>query len=180
MKYLMGLIFICFNISCLHANTIAGYDFQSYPAKLYQGKKAPLQLGDWQNFRTRLKRAHDDGTINFAGNYIITTWGCGTGCLDGAMIDKRTGIVYDIPIGEGTPYDFGCTYESSNELENAWVVFYPNSRLFVSRNCHNEAIENSNENLETITYFINVWDEKSKQFKLIKQVNQTYKTTSED
>lgn len=31
---------------------------------------------------------------NFAGHYILTTWGCGTSCLMGAIIDARTGKVH--------------------------------------------------------------------------------------
>ena len=95
--------YLCFALACIstsHAETIAGYSFEKYPAKIYNGKQAPLKLGDWSSFRTRLKEAHKDGEINFAGNYIVTTWGCGTSCVSGSMIDKRTGKVYDIPLGE--------------------------------------------------------------------------------
>ena len=44
-------------------------------------------------FRTRLTAALRQGT-DFAGRYKIAAWGCGTGCISGAVIDTRTGRVY--------------------------------------------------------------------------------------
>lgn len=170
------LIFSLANLSA-HAETMAGYSFEKYPAKVYTGKKAPLKLGDWKMFKTRLKDAHADGKVGFGGNYIVSLWGCGTGCLSGAMIDKRTGKIYGLPIGEETPSDFGCSYEFDNPLENERVIFYPNSRLFISRNCESEQIGDSNQYIEKFSFLVNVWDEKTKKFKLIKTVNKTYQTT---
>src|SRR5262249_16081404 len=34
---------------------------------------------------------------DFAGHYIVATWGCGAGCVMGAIIDAKTGRVYWIP-----------------------------------------------------------------------------------
>jgi hypothetical protein len=34
------------------------------------------------------------GKVNFAGHFILTGWGCGTGCISGAIIDARNGRVY--------------------------------------------------------------------------------------
>ena len=159
-----------------YAKTVAGYEFGKYPAKVYTGKKAPLKLGEWKLFKTRLSDAHKDGTINFAGSYIVEIWGCGTGCISGAMIDKRTGKVYGLPIGEGTPYDLGCSHEFDSPLENERVVFFPNSRLFVTRDCENEQIGNSNQYLEIYTFNMHLWDEKTKKFKLTKKVHKTQTT----
>lgn len=173
-------VYLCFSLVCIstsHAETIAGHSFEKYPAKLYKGKKAPLKLGEWSYFRTRLKAAHQDGKINFAGNYIVTTWGCGASCLSGAMIDKRTGKVYDIPLGETedgvTPYESGaeCFAEGAELEDSERLVFYPNSRLFISRNCEGERV-NSTTGKQLITYHVNIWDEKSKKFKL-KKVQQS-------
>lgn len=181
MKHFISLSLLSLLILSLpaQAKSVAGFDFNDYPAKIYTGKKAPLKLGDWQIFRKRLKWAHDDGKINFAGNYIVSLWGCGAGCLSGAMVDKRTGNVYDIPIGEETPYDFGCSYEIGNTLEDERLVFYPNSRLFISRNCESKQVGNSNQYIEKYTFFINLWNEKTKKFKLIKTVDKTITTTKD-
>lgn len=158
-------------VSSAHAETIAGYSFEKYPAKVYTGKKAPLKLDDWGMFRTRLKEAHKDGEIGFAGNYIVTTWGCGASCISGAMIDKRTGKVYGIPLGETddgmTPYESGpeCNgYAEGAELDdNERLAFYPNSRLFITRSCEGEKV-NATTGKQILTYYINIWDEKTKKF----------------
>ena len=172
--------YLCFALACIstsHAETIAGYSFEKYPAKIYNGKQAPLKLGDWSSFRTRLKEAHKDGEINFAGNYIVTTWGCGTSCVSGSMIDKRTGKVYDIPLGETegsvTPYESGaeCFADGAELDDNERLAFYPNSRLFISRNCEGEQV-NETTGKQLITYYVNIWDEKTKTFKL-KKVQQS-------
>lgn len=165
----------CVLTTTAHAEKMVGYDFNQYATKIYTGKKAPLKLGDWKMFKTRLKWAHQDGEINFAGNYMVTTWGCGAGCLSGAMIDKRTGVIYGLPIGEGSPYDSGCSHGWQNPLENEAIAFQANSRLFISRNCEMEQIGDSNQYIEKYTYFINIWDEKAKKFKLIKQVKKSIK-----
>lgn len=173
-------VYLCLLLSVTnmsHAETIAGYSFEKHPAKIYTGKKAPLKLGDWRSFRTRLTEAHKEGDVNFAGNYIVTTWGCGASCVSGAMIDKRTGNVYGIPLGETddgvTPYESGaeCFAEEAELDESENVVFYPNSRLFISRNCNGEKI-NTTTGKQLITYYVNIWDEKSKTFKL-KKVKQS-------
>jgi hypothetical protein len=45
---------------------------------------------DAGTYRTRLSEGLADG-VNFAGRYVVVTWGCGTGCTNGAIIDTRTG-----------------------------------------------------------------------------------------
>ncbi|WP_296405195.1 hypothetical protein [Psychrobacter sp.] len=172
--------YLCLALACTsmsHAKTIAGYSFEKYPAKIYTGKKAPLNLDGWSDFRTRLRDAHKDSEINFAGNYIVTTWGCGTSCIMGAMIDKRTGKVYSLPLGEiedgVTPYDSDeeCYAEGAQLDHSERLAFYPNSRLFITRNCEGEKVNNTTGK-QIITYFVNIWDEKTKKFNL-KKVNQS-------
>jgi len=76
-------------------------------------------------FRTRLKAALAEGT-DFAGHYKIAGWGCGTGCISGAVIDIRNGRVYfpeelyALSVGY-----FTCEYE----LEP--LKYRKNSRLLV-------------------------------------------------
>ncbi len=47
-------------------------------------------------FRTMLKHAAEEKP-NFAGHYVVSTWGCGAGCVMGVVIDTRTGRVYWLP-----------------------------------------------------------------------------------
>jgi len=72
--------------------------FEDYPAKeIFTGKTAPLKLNeDTRMFRTRLSQAAK-GPPNFAGRYILVTWGCGTDCLMGGVIDAKTGDTTMIP-----------------------------------------------------------------------------------
>ena len=58
-------------------------------AKAIDFKKNP----DARSFRTRLSEALHRG-VNFAGHYAVAGWGCGTGCISGAIIDARTGNVF--------------------------------------------------------------------------------------
>lgn len=73
-------------------------EFKDYPVcRPYAGKNTTLQLNRKDRvFRTRLKEAARQKP-NFAGHYILTTWGCGMECMMGAVIDARTGKVYRIP-----------------------------------------------------------------------------------
>lgn len=72
--------------------------FRDFPAPVYTGPNASVRLvtpGD-RMFRTRLR----DGAkqpVNFAGHYILTTWGCGTSCETGSVIDAMTGQVIELP-----------------------------------------------------------------------------------
>src|SRR5688572_27905237 len=72
--------------------------FKDYPPHgKYVGKNAAVIIRrDDRMFRTRLKEAAQEQP-NFAGHYILTAWGCGAGCLIGAVIDANTGRVYWFP-----------------------------------------------------------------------------------
>jgi len=49
-----------------------------------------------RNFRTRLEYNLNE-TANFAGHYILTSWGCGTMCQMIALIDVNNGEVFMPP-----------------------------------------------------------------------------------
>ena len=34
---------------------------------------------------------------NFGGHYVLVQWGCGTACMDGALIDANTGQISRLP-----------------------------------------------------------------------------------
>jgi hypothetical protein len=59
--------------------------------------QAPLRLDkDTHHYRTRIRKAAK-GQVNFAGHFILVTWGCGTGCEEGAIIDLSTGKTQLLP-----------------------------------------------------------------------------------
>lgn len=70
--------------------------FSSYPASLYQGRNAELRLGqdpEAKRYKTRLQEWSKE-KVNFAGHYILTTWGCGTSCVQIMIIDAKNGQVF--------------------------------------------------------------------------------------
>ncbi|MDM5177720.1 hypothetical protein PO883_11005 [Massilia sp. DJPM01] len=73
--------------------------FGDYPAAaIYQGPSARPLLANAQsrNYATRL-RAAASGKPDFAGRYVLATWGCGASCTMSAAIDARTGAVTWLP-----------------------------------------------------------------------------------
>jgi hypothetical protein len=73
--------------------------FEDYPAKPYAGTNAAADVRS--DPRSRLYRTQLSGWSrekpNFAGHYIVATWGCGTGCTQLAVIDALTGKVFHPP-----------------------------------------------------------------------------------
>lgn len=103
--------------------------YTEYPAhSAYRGKAADVVLSTAEEkmFRTRLRDASRE-TANFAGEYVLTTWGCGTSCIHGAVVSLRTGRVVFLP---GTI----CCGEGDGER----LEFRLNSRLLVAAGVINE------------------------------------------
>ena len=67
---------------------------------------------------------------NFAGHYFVIRWGCGSNCLMMAVVDAKTGKVYDPPLsGTGTEL-----YVNMDMLGDREIDFKPESSLMVLRN----------------------------------------------
>ena len=49
-----------------------------------------------KRFKTRITNEYKRGT-NFAWRYTFVNWGCGSPCKASAIVDSRTGKVYDGP-----------------------------------------------------------------------------------
>lgn len=96
------------------------YNYSDYPiTNIYTGKPAKLNLASNKNarsFKTRLNEGLQDG-VNFAGSYSIVTWGCGTECMAGAMVNVQTGQVIDLP-------EVG--FEQGIQKDSALYVVNPN------------------------------------------------------
>src|SRR4051812_38998112 len=70
--------------------------FTQYAVKVekIENIKVNLRSHKYANsYRTNLRNAAKEG-VNFAGHYILTTWGCGTNCSQTAIIDARNGQVF--------------------------------------------------------------------------------------
>jgi hypothetical protein len=74
--------------------------FSAYPASgsVYAGRHVPPDLSAPDNylFRTRITAASQESP-NFARRYVISIWGCGTGCGQGVAVNVATGKVIWLP-----------------------------------------------------------------------------------
>ena len=50
-----------------------------------------------ERYRTVITEKYNELEVNFASYYVVTTWGCGSGCVTGVMVDIRDGFVYSMP-----------------------------------------------------------------------------------
>lgn len=103
--------------------------FSAYPAKV---ERKSAKAIDFRNspgastFRTRLREALK-GQVNFAGRYILTGWGCGTGCSYSAIIDAKTGRVWFPDQLAGVSVWYGTGSEDFPET----YTYRKNSRLLI-------------------------------------------------
>jgi hypothetical protein len=131
--------------------------FDQYKVKISTAKPKPIKFSgnkDARMFRTRLKEAYKEG-VNFAGHFVFATWGCGTSCQQGAIIDTKTGVVY-FP-KELNVMTFRYIDEDVEPLQ-----FQKDSKLFIL----NGYPGTGEDNLEGAYYF--VWEgTKFKQVKFV-------------
>ncbi|MFT3745523.1 MAG: hypothetical protein QM785_14675 [Pyrinomonadaceae bacterium] len=96
--------------------------FSDYPAKsLFKGKPARVNLASAKGaryYRTNLRKAAAAGP-NFAGNYAIGLWGCGSPCLMAGMVDLRTGKVTWPPNPEMMVWDISFRVNSRLMIINS-------------------------------------------------------------
>lgn len=120
---LLFVLFYCFGHSCIAQERIPKFKDYSVTT-IYRGKNAPLILNrDTRTFKTRLREALK-GKPNFAGHYIVTSWGCGTGCQVGAVIDARNGKVYWFPFSVGQNYEVDDDYRPVEfRLDSKLIIF---------------------------------------------------------
>ena len=100
MRFSYSFLIILFAPFFLTLNAFAATppQFKDYPVtETFQGPNAPIKLSpDARNFKTRLQDAAKQKP-NFAGHYIVTYWGCGTGCRDTWIVDAKTGKASSLP-----------------------------------------------------------------------------------
>lgn len=126
--------------------------FRDYPSKeAYTGKPAKLLLNNdtAKLFRTRLREALTQEP-EFAGEYVIAVWGCGTECRSYTFVNKRTGQVIEQSFGG----------EDGDEPEK----FKLNSNLLVA---HGTEYDND---YNEIGYHASFYVLENDKFKLIKKV----------
>ena len=104
--------------------------FSAYPATVETARAKSINFKNdaaARTMRTRLKEALAGG-VNFAGHYIVAGWGCGTGCISGAIIDGRTGtVLWPLPL-----YALAVWYDGDDYTKDP-VEYRKNSRLLIIR-----------------------------------------------
>src|ERR1041385_401043 len=117
--------------------------FSAYAVKTTTAKAVPIRIGRHSHawlFRTALREAYGHGEPNFAGHYRIAGWGCGTSCINWAVVDVLTGSVYfDPKISE-----VGSAYAPPNHPEAAeygFLAFRRDSSLLVTTGTPDQSSE---------------------------------------
>lgn len=88
---------------------------------------------------------------NFAGHYVLDSFGCGTGCMATAIVDLRTGVVYRAPFHEPT-------YGERSYRADSRLVEFSKYDYFKANSPEMMQVDGIAE-----------WDEARKEFKILKQ-----------
>lgn len=133
--------------------------FKDYPAApLYSGAPGQLQTNSElaRSYRTRLGDAMSAEPV-FAGEYILTGWGCGGSCYTSAFVNKRTGQVIDTTFNAYSASRDDKEVRIGEEIELMRI----DSNLLVTRQVTED---------HPPQYFANFYVLENGQLKLIKQL----------
>ena len=155
MKNFVLLIALAISIASCQDKTKKDAESENpMPAKAETQGKAAINFESdpvAKEYRTVISEKYNELDVNFASYYIIATWGCGSGCVSGAMVDTRDGHVYPMPKDEEWGGN-GTYIESKKESKMLLTVL---------------AIQTpAGETEETRKYW--EWDEGSKKFEFAK------------
>jgi len=103
--------------------------FEDYLVEEFKGNlKDPIMGKDWyfNNYKDRIIEQCESG-VNFAGQYTIVSFGCGTACQQNLIFDRKTGkMVIDFVTSMGSDYrknssllirNFGAVDEKTSLIE---------------------------------------------------------------
>ncbi|MDT4969593.1 MAG: hypothetical protein QOJ64_4330 [Acidobacteriota bacterium] len=99
--------------------------FADFPARVTKATARQINFSSHpkaRQFRTQLRESLSE-VVDFAGRYIVATWGCGTDCEQSAIIDGKTGNVFFPKQLQGTSLG---TVDADEVLE-----YKENSRLLI-------------------------------------------------
>jgi len=113
----------------------------------YRGINHPLVMDEFSHtFRTRLRQAIKNQTPSFAGEYIVTNWGCGSsGCNTGAVINARTGVATPLPVALASVFPLKSEFSNENGQEH---IYRLDSRLMIFAGNVSGARDNGNDSIE--------------------------------
>jgi len=112
--------------------------FEAFPvprSEVFKGTPASprFKTPGQRNYRTMIRLTAEKGP-NFAGHFAVGEWGCGTACVQMAIVDVRSGDVYEGPFG---PLPFGghIYLGTGSEEDHVGVFYRQNSNLFIAAGC---------------------------------------------
>ncbi|HEU4598055.1 MAG TPA: hypothetical protein VFS10_23205 [Pyrinomonadaceae bacterium] len=143
MKISLALLLCCLCCGPLAAESVAQKAaavprFESYPARVYRGRVARVNLRSARGagtFRTRLREGAKEG-VNFAGHFSLVGWGCGTGCMSVAVIDAKNGAVH-------FPKELNAFGVWLFSEDGEVLTFKPDSRLLILSGFPNSETESA-------------------------------------
>lgn len=101
--------------------------FSQYKAaRTYSGAAvAPiLDTPGKRMFKTRIRDGVRGKRSNFAGEWIIVAWGCGTTCATGAVVNARTGVVVEIPFSICCAQAFHDGFRAIEARRNSRLIIF--------------------------------------------------------
>ncbi|MBO6606670.1 hypothetical protein [Psychroserpens sp.] len=122
-------------ISCINkTNTSHSKSIKINEVSANKQKKAEINYASNPiaiEYKSIILEKYNNLDVNFALHYIVITWGCGSGCVSGAMVDSRDGYVYTLPHdkewgGNGT---YIKTNKNSNILTSVLAIQSPEGKI---------------------------------------------------
>ncbi len=108
--------------------------FEDYQVAVYEGKLTDPDFSTdpgAKRFITRIKNECAKG-INFAGQYTLVTWGCGSPCQSGVVVDRKTGAIFG---GYGTALGSEFKKDSKMIIRNVGAIDTTTSLIEVCAYC---------------------------------------------
>lgn len=68
---------------------------------------------------------------NFAGHYVYSSYGCGTGCTASGIVDLKTGVVYRAPFNEELSSDALPKFDVKEAFRADSTLFYFSNYRYV-------------------------------------------------
>ena len=95
--------------------------FKDYPSQVFKGELEDPNFESnpkYKMYITKITNECKQG-VNFAGHYTMVTWGCGSPCQRGALVDRKTGEIFD---GLETTYGIDFKKDSRLVIKNEGVL----------------------------------------------------------
>jgi len=129
---MMRLVLICLLAGFLSAparaaETLRFEDYAAAVEKVEHPAAPRLSDAKSRQYKSQLRDVADR-EVNFAGHYVLASWGCGASCVMAAAVDAKTGSVAWLPFTV-------CCWPL--EIEEP-LEFKPDSRLLIVHGGRNE------------------------------------------